>query len=90
MISPFLSLPKVMPGHMSMMLSGALSGIRNIRHDYNVADGGGAPGNAGLKDSSFIGRPLDIHYTMTLNMLQLSYQISSKHVHFILIFKIIF
>ena len=41
--------PKVMPGHMSLMLSGALSGIRNIRHDYNVANGNA--GNAGLKDS---------------------------------------
>ena len=40
-----------MPGHMSLMLSGALSGIRNIRHDYNLANGNGAPGNAGLKES---------------------------------------
>ena len=39
-----------MPGHMSLMLSGALSGIRNIRHDYNLANGNGAAGNAGLKE----------------------------------------
>ena len=49
MISQLLYLRKVMPGHMSLMLSGALSGIRNIRHDYNVANGNA--GNAGLKDS---------------------------------------
>ena len=39
-----------MPGHMSLMLSGALGGIRNIRHDYNLANGNGAAGNAGLKE----------------------------------------
>ena len=41
---------KVMPGHMSLMLSGALSGIRNIRNDYNLANGNGGAGNAGLKE----------------------------------------
>ena len=47
---------KVMPGHMSLMLSGALSGIRNIRHDYNVAN----TGNAGLKDSALADHCLEL------------------------------
>ena len=45
-----------MPGHMSMMLSGALSGIRNIKHDYNVANGNSVNGNTGLKER--MGDPL--------------------------------